>query len=121
MSERGTRPIGRVLRKRYRKYIEALVEAGASEVKIAKCVREKHRVDSAIAGGKCPECGRAIVRYGSGDTNARRTAAGLPLGPNLGVGGWVMYRCSSQKPPGEYDPDAPCRFMLDRFEAGEAN
>lgn len=118
---KNVRPIGRVLRKRYEKYIEALVEAGASEKKIAKCVLWMHVQDSAIARGKCPECGRPVVRYGSADTNKRRAAAGLPSGPKLGVGEWVMYRCSSQKPPGEYDPDKPCWFMLDRFEAEEAN
>jgi len=118
---KDARPIGRVLRRRYQKYIEALRDTGADEELIERCVRSVYRYDSAIARGRCPECGRALVRYGAAETARVRATVGFPPRSNLGIGGWVMYRCSSQKPPGEYDPDRPCDFALDRFEAGEAN
>ncbi len=122
---RRVRPIGRVLRRRYRDYIQALRAGGATERTIDGCVRWMHGQERAIARRRCPDCGRPLVRYGATETASRRAASGLSVATSwqdaLGPGGWVMYRCSSQKPPGEYDPGKPCGFMVDRFEAQEAN
>ena len=36
-------------------------------------------------------------------------------------GEWVMYRCSTQPPPGTLRPDDVCDFMVDFIEGEEAN
>jgi hypothetical protein len=66
----------------------------------------------ALLDGKCPKCGAPSARYVH-----RGRQSSLSKMP----GEWVMYRCSTQPPPGTLRPDDVCDFMVDFIEGEEAN
>lgn len=107
----------------YRRYRSALLESGATPEEVEQALAKARRDDAELAAGRCPDCGAPIRRYGGAETARLRGEAGLPI---VGVrpdpvGEWVMYRCSRDAPPGVYESKHPCGFMVDRFEAEEAN
>lgn len=101
----------------YGAYARVLLESGGARPDVERIVAEARREDTEIEAGRCPKCGADIVRYGPEETAEIRADVGLPPSPGMVVpGAWVMYRCSTQKRPGVYDPDRPCDFGMDVYE-----
>lgn len=94
-------------------YTKSLRELGLSEEEIARIHAQDLHEFLEVNAGRCPKCGRAIRR-----TIARQ---GGPVNPELGPGGWVSYRCSTQPPIGKVRLKGTCDYMLDRWEPGGAN
>lgn len=81
-------------------------EAGASERAIREHITDSIKEAKALREGKCPRCGAPVKRYTGGPQHGMSHIPGV----------WVMYRCSTQPPPGRRrDPDG-CAFMLDLKE-----
>lgn len=96
----------------YSKWIAGAREAGMTEARIHEQLQAWMQEDLKLLEGKCPKCDAPIRRII--DTSQRGNPENEP-------GAWVMYRCSRDKPPGEYQPDRPCGFCLDRWERTAAN
>jgi hypothetical protein len=91
------------------RYAVALREAGASEEEIERIVAQARAEWETIKAGKCPKCGAPVRSY--------LDHRGLRSWQDPKVAGqWVMYRCSTQSPPGSSIRTSACDFMLDRFE-----
>lgn len=69
-----------------------------------------HEAES-LAAGKCPKCGEPATRYVNYDYQ--------PHSATLGT--FVMYRCSTQPPPGTLRPKKCCDFMVDLLEPGQGS
>ena len=107
---------------RYQGYIDVVLRSRLVPRTIVRMVNDLEHERLSIAAGKCPKCSAPIKRYDSRETERLRASAGLGnMPPTDSVGGWVMYRCSTQPPPGTPRSEDQCDFMLDRFESEEAN
>ncbi len=89
----------------YDDWVTALREQGASEEIIRSEVEASIREAKALLEGKCPKCGAPSTRYVKSQWQQQ--------GPSKMAGAWVMYRCSTQPPPGERRDDDVCGFMVD--------
>lgn len=82
-------------------------EYGATEEQISTLISKSIREMKTLLEGKCPKCGAPSVRY----VNSQ-----WQQGPSDVAGMWVMYRCSTQPPPGERRGDDVCGFTMDLKE-----
>jgi len=87
-------------------------EAGYPESLLAQIVNDAMSEARSLLAGKCPKCGAPSARYV--DYDRQRGPTDIP-------GVWVMYRCSTQPPPGSIRPDGVCDFMSDYVEGHAAN
>lgn len=85
-------------------------DAGLSEERIAKVIGEWIRESDELSKGRCPKCGALATRYVSHE----HQHGNLPR--SFGEGLFVMYRCSTQPPPGTLRGPEACTFMIDIFE-----
>lgn len=96
----------------YSEWIARALEIGIPETDIygyvEKCVGEAR----ALLAGKCPLCGAPSARYVDYERQS---------GPSEIPGIWVMYRCSTQPPPGQERGKGACDYMLDLREGEAAN
>lgn len=95
----------------YAEMVDTLRSGDVPEERIAATVAEYIRQMKSLLNGKCPTCGAPSTRY----VDRKRQQ-----GPSTVPGTWVMYRCSTQSPPGTRSPDGACDFMMDLKE-GEAS
>ena len=96
----------------YSAWIKGARDAGMTEERITSQLEAWMREDLKLLEGKCPKC----------DAPVRRIVEGSKRGaPEEEPGSWVLYRCSRDKPPGQYDRNRPCGYMLDRWERTAAN
>lgn len=95
----------------YDDWAKALREQGASEEIIRSEVEASIREAKALFEGKCPKCSAPSTRYVKSEWQQ---------GPSERAGAWVMYRCSTQPPPGERRCDDVCDFMVDFKEEERA-
>ena len=93
-------------RTHYDPWVSHAKAAGLSEEKIAKQVDLWVSETESLAAGKCPLCGEPVARYI--DRNHQPHAAT--------IGTFVMYRCSTQPPPGTLRNPKGCLFMVDYQE-----
>lgn len=84
-----------------------MLENGATEAEANAAVEERTREAAALFNGKCPKCGAPSTRYI--DKGRQHGVSSIP-------GVWVMYRCSTQPPPGQKRDSKGCAFMLDLKE-----
>ncbi len=82
-------------------------EGGISEEQIDSLIEESIREANALLEGKCPKCSAPSTRYVN--SQWQQGSSDVP-------GVWVMYRCSTQPPPGERRGDDVCDFMMDLKE-----
>lgn len=75
---------------------------GVPETDIAQSIEHDLHVFAALSEGRCPSCGSQATAY----ADPRRT------GHSNVSGRWIMFRCSTQPPPGNLN-ESPCRFMMD--------
>ena len=83
-------------------YTADLRRRGVPEVEITRSVEHDLHVFSSLSEGRCPACGSQATAY----SDSRQ------VGPSDVSGRWVMFRCSTQPPPGNLNT-SPCRFMMD--------
>ena len=83
-------------------------ERGVPEEQIRSYIAESILEMKALLEGKCPKCGAPSTRY----ANYPHWQQGSSEVPGV----WVMYRCSTQPPPGERRGDDVCDFMMDLKE-----
>jgi hypothetical protein len=88
----------------YAAWIAEARKSGASEDEIAKGVALEIAEAISLGEGVCPECNEPAVAYYNGDWQQ---------GVSDLEGVWVMFRCSTQPPPGQQRPEGVCDFMLD--------
>lgn len=82
----------------YSEWATAAREAGLSEKEIDEYVDRAIAEMKALVNGKCPKC----------DQPARRIVVSHSR--------WVLYRCSTQPPPGQLRGDGVCDYMCDLAE-----
>lgn len=87
----------------YAPWIANLRLGGASEDEIAKAVAREISEAIALGEGLCPQCNEPSVAYYRDEQR----------GPSNVKGAWIMFRCSTQPPPGERRREGACDFMLD--------
>lgn len=92
----------------YDGWVTAARKKGVSEEMIRSEVEKMIREVKALLEGKCPQCGAPSTRYAN-YPHWQQGASEVP-------GVWVMYRCSTQPPPGERRGDGVCDFMMDLKE-----
>lgn len=87
---------------------------GFAEEDIQEGLARDQRDFDALEKGLCPECGAPVRRTISPHQHG-------VVSPELGPGGWVSYRCSTQPPIGQSRPKGTCEYMLDQWETEGAN
>jgi len=96
----------------YAKWAATARETDLPEEHIDSYIAEQIQAARALLDGKCPKCGAPSARY---------VDYVRQQGPSDMPGAWVMYRCSTQPPPGEFRPNDVCDYMLDLKEGEAAN
>jgi len=96
----------------YTDYVSRLRAMNILYETIDELIAEEMRVAQSLLGGKCPKCGAPSARYVNRE---------LQQGDSEMPGAWVMYRCSTQPPPGTPRPPGCCDFMCDLKEGEESN
>lgn len=103
----------RTKRSFYDEWAKVARRAGLSEAEIEAHVSDSISTIESLIVNKCPKCGQPIARY----VNYERQQ-----GPSNMAGAWVMYRCSTQPPPGQSRRSADtCDFMMDLKEPEASN
>ena len=87
-----------------------MCEKDLLEEEISSYIAESIREMKALLEGKCPQCGAPSTRY----VDSQRQQGSSEVS-----GTRVMYRCSTQPPPGERRGGDVCDFMLDLKETVE--
>jgi len=104
--------LARTRQKFYAEYRHAARRAGCTDEAIARAIADMINDAKSLLEGKCPKCGAPSTRYVD-----RKHQQGISSMPGV----WVMYRCSTQPPPGDPRPTGACDFMIDIKESDEAN
>ena len=96
----------------YGKWAEHAREGGVPEKDIAAYIEAQIEMSQELLAGKCPSCGAKIERH---------VNYSAQQGPSSVPGAWVMYRCSTQPPPGKLRRAGGCDFMIDLVEGDASN
>lgn len=96
----------------YRDIADRARKEGIADDVISKVIMEEIRIARSLITAKCPKCGAPALKYI--DRQSQQGPSSIP-------GVWVMWRCSTQPPPGKPRTDGMCDFMVDMKEGAEAN
>jgi hypothetical protein len=104
--------LARTRREFYADWEKHVLAHGASLDEVEKSIGTLIEEAQSLLDGKCPKCAAPIARYI--DRELQHGPSGMP-------GVWVQYRCSTQAPPGQTQPDDACTYMVDLREGHEAD